>query len=105
MTWLNSAAHARWLEAETDRLINFASGSKVPTGFGWLDNYGKVMADKPTHLWITARMVHSFAVAALMGRPGAASMVDHGIAALNGVFRDRRVRWLVRGGRRQRAGE
>ncbi|MDD7837040.1 AGE family epimerase/isomerase [Paenarthrobacter sp. AB444] len=88
MTWLNSAAHARWLEAETDRLINFAAGSKVATGFGWLDNYGKVDPGKPTHLWITARMVHSFAVAALMGRPGAASMVDHGIAALNGVFRD-----------------
>ncbi|UXM92481.1 AGE family epimerase/isomerase [Paenarthrobacter sp. JL.01a] len=88
MTWLNSAAHARWLEAETDRLINFAAGSKVATGFGWLDNYGKVDPGMPTHLWITARMVHSFAVAALMGRPGAASMVDHGIAALNGVFRD-----------------
>ncbi|MFJ4171173.1 AGE family epimerase/isomerase [Paenarthrobacter sp. NPDC089714] len=88
MTWLNSAAHARWLEAETDRLVNFAAGSKVATGFGWLDNYGKVDAGKPTHLWITARMVHSFAVAALMGRPGAASLVDHGIAALNGVFRD-----------------
>ena len=45
MTWLNSAAHARWLEAETDRLINFAAGSKVPTGFGWLDNNGKVFTD------------------------------------------------------------
>ncbi|HJW01526.1 MAG TPA: AGE family epimerase/isomerase, partial [Arthrobacter sp.] len=88
MTWLNSAAHARWLEAETDRLINFAAASKVPTGFGWLDNNGVVFPDKPTHLWITARMVHSFAVAALMGRPGAATLVDHGIAALNGVFHD-----------------
>ena len=88
MTWLNSAAHARWLEAETDRLVNFAAGSKVPTGFGWLDNNGKVFTDKPTHLWITARMVHSFAVAALMGRPGAGTLVDHGIAALNGAFHD-----------------
>ncbi|AOY71644.1 AGE family epimerase/isomerase [Arthrobacter sp. TES] len=88
MTWLNSAAHARWLETETDRLINFAAGSKVSTGFGWLDNYGKVQADKPTHLWITARMVHSFAIAALMGRPGAGSLADHGIAALNGAFHD-----------------
>ncbi len=42
-----------------------------------------------THLWITARMLHVYAVAANMGRPGAYALVEHGINALNGPLRDK----------------
>ena len=39
MTWLNDPAHARWLEAETDRLLEFGRASVHPDGgFGWLDD-------------------------------------------------------------------
>jgi sulfoquinovose isomerase len=88
MKWLNTPAHARWLEAETDRTFEFGRAAKVPTGFGWLSNQGVVREDKNTELWITSRMVHVYSLAALMGRPGAASYVDHGIRALNGPLRD-----------------
>lgn len=88
MTWMHSAAHARWLETETDRIFDFGRRSRVDTGFGWLDNHGAVVREKPTELWITARMTHVFAVAALMGRPGANQLVDHGIRALSGAFHD-----------------
>lgn len=88
MQWLTSPAHARWLEAETDRTFDFGRAAAVATGFGWLDNGGKVRAEVPTQLWITSRMVHVYSLAALMGRPGADSLVDHGIAALQGPFHD-----------------
>lgn len=88
MKWLNTPSHARWLEAEADRTFEFGRAAQVADGFGWLDNTGTVRADMPTQLWITSRMVHVYSLAALMGRPGAAALVDHGIAALNGGFRD-----------------
>jgi mannose/cellobiose epimerase-like protein (N-acyl-D-glucosamine 2-epimerase family) len=89
MTWLSSAAHARWLESESDRLLTFAAASRLDDGgFGWLDDDGAVDAAHPTQLWITCRMTHCFALGALLGRPGAGPLVDHGIAALTGTFAD-----------------
>jgi len=89
MTWLSLPAHDRWLEAETDRLVSFGRAAALPTGgFGWLDEQGAVVVDRPTELWITCRMTHVFALASMMGRPGAAAFVDHGINALRTVFRD-----------------
>jgi sulfoquinovose isomerase len=90
MHWINTDAHARWLERETDRLFDFASAAAIDGGFGWLDNSGRVDPRQANHLWVTARMTHAFSLAALMGRPGANSLVDHGIdALLEGPLRDR----------------
>ena len=90
MTWLDSAAHRRWLEAETDRLLAFGRGSRVDGGFGWLDDTGAVDPAPAHQLWITCRMTHVFALGALLGRPGCAALVDHGVAALapGGPFHD-----------------
>jgi mannose/cellobiose epimerase-like protein (N-acyl-D-glucosamine 2-epimerase family) len=89
MTWLSSAAHHRWLEAETDRLLEFGRASTLPSGgFGWLDERGGLDPDRPTQLWITSRMTYVFALGALLGRPGFGPLVDHGLAALAGPFRD-----------------
>jgi sulfoquinovose isomerase len=88
MSWLTSPAHARWLETEADRTFEFGRNAIVPTGFGWLDNQGVVRDETPTQLWITARMVHVYALATLLGRPGAAVLADHGINALTGPFWD-----------------
>jgi sulfoquinovose isomerase len=89
MTWSSLPAHARWLETETDRLVSFGRAAALPTGgFGWLDEHGAVVRGRPTELWITCRMTHVFALASMMGRPGAAAFVDHGIRALRTVFRD-----------------
>ena len=32
MTWLKDPAHRRWLEAETDRLLEFGRASRHPDG-------------------------------------------------------------------------
>ena len=78
-----------WLAAETDRLLEFARASPHPAGgFAWLDDDGRPELDRPVELWISCRMTHVFALAHLMGRPYAAALVDHGIAALTGRLRD-----------------
>ncbi len=88
MPWLSTAAHARWLEQETDRLLAFGRRSAlVPGAFARQDDAGEPV-DGPWELWIACRMTHVFSLAHLLGRPGSAALVDHGLAALAGVFAD-----------------
>jgi sulfoquinovose isomerase len=89
VTWLTSPAHARWLEGECDRLLEFGRASRHPDGgFAWLDDAGRAELDRPVELWITCRMTHVYSLAHLMGRPYAGALADHGVAALTGRFRD-----------------
>lgn len=93
MTWLTSAAHHRWLESETDRLLDFGRASRVPgAGFGRLDERGALEPERAgsrtSELWITCRMTYVYALGALLGRPGCAPLVDHGLAALDGPLHD-----------------
>ena len=88
-SWTSLPAHRVWLDREADRLLSFAEAAgAVTTGFAWLDDGGRPDPGQPPQLWITARMTHVFALACLRGRPGAGPLVDHGLAALTGPFRD-----------------
>ena len=79
------------LAAETDRLLDFAERSRHPEGgFAWLRADGTPDLERPRELWITTRMTHVFALGALLGRPGAAELVEHGLASLRDDFRDTR---------------
>jgi mannose/cellobiose epimerase-like protein (N-acyl-D-glucosamine 2-epimerase family) len=42
----------------------------------------------PAFLYVTGRMTHTYALGHLLGVPGAAELVDHGLASLRTVFRD-----------------
>jgi sulfoquinovose isomerase len=89
MTWLTAPAHARWLEAEGDRLLDFGRASRLlGHGFGWLDDDGRPEPGRPVELWVTARMTHVYALGHLMGRPDCTSLVDHGVASLTGLLHD-----------------
>ncbi len=89
MSWLAGSAHMRWLETESDRLLQFSRASRHPAGgFAWLDSAGRPQLDRPVELWITCRMTHVFALGQLMGRPGCGPLVDHGLRALTGRFHD-----------------
>ncbi|MGI8646225.1 MAG: AGE family epimerase/isomerase [Nocardioides sp.] len=88
-SWLSTPAHARWLEAEGDRLLEFSRASRHPGGgFAWLDAAGRPSFDHPVELWITCRMTHVFSLGHLMGRAGCGPLADHGLEALGGRFRD-----------------
>jgi sulfoquinovose isomerase len=91
MTWLGSPTHARWLEAEGDRLLDFGRAARHPAGgFAWLDDHGLPELERPVELWITCRMTHVYALGAMLGRPGCGPLADHGLAALQGRMRDAR---------------
>ncbi|MGE8067288.1 AGE family epimerase/isomerase [Pseudomonas sp. NPDC089569] len=87
-SWLNAPAHQQWLAAEGLRLLAFARASKLPEGFGNLDERGQLPVDAQAETMNTARMTHSFAMAHIQGLPGFAGLVDHGVEALRGPLRD-----------------
>ena len=89
MSWLTSPAHARWLEAEGDRLLEFGRPSEHPDGgFAWLSDDGRAELDRPVEVWITCRMTHVYALGHLMGRPDCGRLADHGVTALRERFHD-----------------
>jgi mannose/cellobiose epimerase-like protein (N-acyl-D-glucosamine 2-epimerase family) len=88
-SWTEQPYHRNWLDSEGDRLLAFAEASgAAPIGFAWLDEEGRPDSAQPIHTWMTARMTHVFSLAHLRGRPGAAPLADHGLAALHGALRD-----------------
>lgn len=90
-SWPPEPASADWLRAEARRLVDFARAARHPEGgFGWLDSSGDLDSGHPVELWVTSRMTHVFALGDLLGEPGCAPLVDHGIRALEGRLRDMR---------------
>ncbi|MHA6799568.1 AGE family epimerase/isomerase [Bounagaea algeriensis] len=86
---MDSAAHRERLAAERARITEFAAASRAPGGgFGWLDRAGRLDPDRPVATWLTGRMTHVFSLAHLLGTPGTAELVDHGLAAFRGLLRD-----------------
>ncbi|WP_430868055.1 AGE family epimerase/isomerase [Demequina aurantiaca] len=91
INWLGTPAHARWLEGHFDGLLNFGAASSISTGFGNLDADGKVAPSQPadfSELYVTCRMIHSYSLGTLLGRPGCAPLVDHGLESLRDNFAD-----------------
>jgi sulfoquinovose isomerase len=90
-SWLDDANHQRWLRQEADALFAFFEGESVDPagGFFSLDDFGRAMVaveERPLH--VATRMVHCYAIGHLLGRPGAAEVVDHGVTALLKHHRD-----------------
>jgi mannose/cellobiose epimerase-like protein (N-acyl-D-glucosamine 2-epimerase family) len=84
-----AAPDPAWLSGETTRLLDGARASRAEQGgFWWLDADGRPSTDRPRALWITTRMAHCFGLGALLGRDGDVALIDHGLAALTGPFRD-----------------
>ncbi|MDN5794620.1 MAG: AGE family epimerase/isomerase [Intrasporangium sp.] len=86
-----SADERARLEAEAARLVAVAKGSADPGGgFGWLDEAARLVPGRPVETWVTCRMTHVFALAALHGDVSAPEFVDRGVAALTSLLRDPR---------------
>ncbi len=78
-----------WLTGQAQSLVDFARAAAHPAGgFAWLDEHGRPELERPVELWLTCRMTHVFALAALRGDAGAPALVEHGMAALTGRLRD-----------------
>ncbi len=105
LRWTERATHRDWLRRQAEGLWAFFHPAFIDPKGGFrdlaadgtpLDPHGQV---HPIH--VSARAVHCFAIAALMGRPGSAEVVDHGMQFLWNQHRDRAnggYHWSMRDG-------
>ena len=85
---------AEVLAREAGRLLDFGRHFPHPQGgAAWLDEVGQPDLTRPVFSWITARMVHTYCLGALLGRPG-----DRELAAIAWDGLTRRLRDEVDGG-------
>ncbi|MCB8878600.1 AGE family epimerase/isomerase [Acidisoma cellulosilytica] len=100
--WTGRPNHRRWLQAQADALLRqfqFVSIDKAG-GFFDLDIAGQPRRETQIReLVTTTRVTHCFAIAHMMGWPGADALVRHGLTALWDLHRD-----AVHGGYRWQAG-
>src|SRR5271170_7997014 len=94
--WISRAAHRAWLRDQANGLLAFfeAESRDPKGGFFELDEAGRPLRgteDSPPakQIHTVTRLVHCFAAADLLGRPGAAMLVDHGMRFLWERHRDR----------------
>ena len=91
--WTKQKGHRDWLTKQADNLFDFFQRGFVDhkDGFYDLDITGRPLNPNaqvhPIH--ISARAVHCYAIAALLGRPGARAIVDHGMDFLWNYHRDK----------------
>ncbi|ULR45305.1 AGE family epimerase/isomerase [Rhizobium sp. K102] len=90
--WTSRAYHRAWLLDQANGLFDFFQHNSVNSkgGFYDLDDTGKPLdaEGQIRSIHIAARAVHCFAIGALLGRPGAADLVDHGMDYLWNHHRD-----------------
>jgi mannose/cellobiose epimerase-like protein (N-acyl-D-glucosamine 2-epimerase family) len=90
--WQSRPYHRAWLMGQATALFDFFQQRAVFPGGGFidLDPEGRPIGpDNPVRpIHGTARMVHCYAIASLLGRPGADDIVDHGVKFLWERHRD-----------------
>ncbi|MGH7910831.1 MAG: AGE family epimerase/isomerase [Candidatus Dormibacteraceae bacterium] len=89
-SWLESGGHRHWLLGEAARLIDFFKPAcqDPEGGFFELGSDGRPQPIPAKEVVVTARMVHCFSLAHLLGHPGAGVLADHGLAFLESAHRD-----------------
>ena len=88
--WTTLPYHRQWLLDQASALFDFLEPHSLNPagGFFALDDRGRPIARDatgkvpPREIHVTTRMVHCFAIARLMGRPGADRFIDHGMEFL-----------------------
>ncbi len=95
--WVTLTGHRTWLLARANDLLGFfEQASRDPAGgFRDLGDDGRPLVRQPGDVFArqvqaTARMVHCYAIAHLLGRPGASAIIDHGMDFLWNAHRDRK---------------
>ena len=92
--WRSSPYHRTWLLGQARRLLDLFQASAINPrgGFFELDDDGAPLRDQDGSntrvLHVTTRMIYCFALGHLLGHPGSAALVDHGMAFLAAGHRD-----------------
>ena len=89
VAWPDQPTHRAWLDDQFRALLGFGEHCAAPGGGAfWLDTRGRPEPDRGIHTWITARMVHVYALGALLGVPGSGPVADAAMTGLTGPLRD-----------------
>ena len=85
------------LATECERLLDFGRHFPHPLGgAAWLDTRGQPDLSRPVYTWITARMLHVYALGQLLGRAADVDLAAQALAGLTGRLRDgRNGGWLL----------
>ena len=89
--WTTLPYHRRWLIDQAIGLFDFFEAESIDPhgGFFSLDDAGLPIGEATVReIHVTTRTVHCFAIARLMGRPGADRFIDHGMEFLWNGHRD-----------------
>lgn len=82
-SWLDLPTHRDWLKAEAGKLFDYFQFRSINPkgGFFEFGPDGAVLnADNPVRpIHLAARMVHCMVIGHLLGRPGCADLIDHGM--------------------------
>jgi sulfoquinovose isomerase len=77
------------LEIECERLLDFGRHFPHPLGgAAWLDTRGQPDLSRPVYTWITARMLHVYALGKLLGRTADADLAAQALSGLTDRLRD-----------------
>ena len=101
--WLGDPVHRDFLIRDARRALDFfdASAPEGGRGFAMLDATGRALPGAAQELHATTRLVHSFALGHLAGRPDRAGIIDRGMEQLWHAHRDARhggYLWSLRAG-------
>ncbi|WP_374301143.1 AGE family epimerase/isomerase [Paracoccus sp. (in: a-proteobacteria)] len=99
--WLDDPAHRQFLVRDALQALRFFDASAGDRGFVTLDVAGQPLPGDLLELHTTTRLVHSYALGQLAGRPDRAGIVDRGMDLLWRGHRDGRhggYHWAIRGG-------
>ncbi|WP_417243727.1 AGE family epimerase/isomerase [Celeribacter sp.] len=87
--WLDHAQHRTWLAQQADKQFEcFAHSLHAGAGFKTLDHLGIPRVSNTQELHTTTRLVHSYALAKIMGYPDADRMIEQGMAYLSDHHHD-----------------
>jgi sulfoquinovose isomerase len=94
--WTSLPRHRSWLRERAGDLFDFFDPASIDPdgGFCVLDDRGRpIVRDSagnapPREIYVATRLVHCFAIARLLGRPGAERFIDHGMDFLWNAHRD-----------------
>ncbi|MFC3164529.1 AGE family epimerase/isomerase [Ciceribacter thiooxidans] len=92
--WADRPYHRKWLLDRADELFDLFQFASINPKGGFFDlkrDGTPLVADNPVRgIHTAARMVHCFAIGDLLGRPGSADVVDHGMQFLWNRHRDQK---------------
>lgn len=87
--WIDQPDHVRWLQEQFAAQLAFGRHFPHPDGGAhYLDATGRPDPSQPVHTWITARMLHVYALGHIVGLPGTRPLAERALAGLTGPLRD-----------------